>query len=82
MNTTTTRAQHRGIDALLAERITRTLNEQHRTVAELARQTGISSPCLHRRLSGQTVWTLSELGEIANALGCGWGELVPEAVES
>lgn len=75
---TTTRAQHRGIDALIAERIIRTLNASHRTVAWLSRESGISSQRLHRRLSGRTGFTLTELGCVAMALGVRVSEMVPE----
>ncbi|MDK9351157.1 hypothetical protein [Propionibacterium freudenreichii] len=78
MNTTTTRADHRGIDALVAERITDSLNASHRTVAWLSRESGISSPQLHRRLSGLTGFTLTELGCVAMALGVRVSEMVPE----
>lgn len=60
--------QHRGIDALLTERITLTLNALHRGVSWLAAETGISERILLSRLAGQTTWTLSELGDVAQAL--------------
>lgn len=76
---TTTRASHRGIDALIAERVTRTLNDQRHGIDWLAGQTGISERKLRSRLSGRTVWTLSELGCVAMALGAGVSEMVPVA---
>lgn len=68
--------QHRGIDDLLCERITRTLNEQHHGIDWLATETGLSERVLHSRLAGTTSFSLSELGAVASVLGCGWGELV------
>lgn len=73
---TTTPTNHRRIDALLSERISRTLNERGSTVSWLAERTGVSERVLHSRLAGNTEFTVGELGAIATALGCGWGSLV------
>lgn len=66
------------INVIVGKRITLTLNDQHHGIDWLAAETGISERVLLSRLSGRTTWNLSELGEIATALGCGWADMVPD----
>lgn len=78
--TPTTRAADEAIVDRLRMAVTTALLDNHRNVAWLSRQTGISSRVLHSRLSGRTTWTLTELGMIANALEDPWGDLVDHTV--
>ena len=77
---TTTRAADEAIVDRLRMAVTTALLDNHRNVAWLSRQTGISSRVLHSRLSGSTEFNLSELGRIASVLGLGWAELAPTGV--
>lgn len=44
------------------------LSEQHKTVAELAQEVGLSESSVYRRLRGEISWRLTEIIAVAMAL--------------
>jgi transcriptional regulator with XRE-family HTH domain len=64
-------------DSLIAERLREAMKTQERSVAWVARKSGMSERRIARRLKGEVSFTVDELATIADALGLHEASFMP-----
>ncbi|TGB37923.1 helix-turn-helix domain-containing protein [Mycolicibacterium peregrinum] len=76
MDSMVVRMDHR-VNQRVATQIVRRISESGSANADLAAHLGISEATLVRRLTSQTSFTIAELAQAADFLGCTLSDLIP-----